>query len=971
MTRSKKLLLFGKLFLIGGLLLSLLAPVYTVALQYSNTINKFLKCQTTKLIEGTSDEDTNYFPSDYDTEEEVAERAAEVAREVETEGLVLLKNDGALPVKSGTRISCFAQGSVSLNYNASGSSASSTDGFADLKTALESKGMEVNKTLWDWYSGNGYRRSNSTSGLVKTYPVNEAPWTEVTAACSSSFAGYGDMALVVLSRDSGEGFDASTQGSDGEDGSYLSITPEEEDMLEGLTELKKDGTFKNIVVVLNAAVPLELDFMFRDTIDVDACLWVGNVGMSGIYGVADVMAGVSPSGRLSDTFCRDNFSSPAMMSWMQNDNGIFAQSYVNPNGYSLNITQQYYGVYVEGIYSGYRYYETRYEDYVMGSKGVGEYSYSSDVAYPFGYGLSYTTFEYSGFDVKDASEDEYEVTVTVKNGGSVPAKEVVQVYLQKPYDPDVDLEVASAELVGFAKTQEIQPGRSETVTISVRKELFKSYDANTYKTYVQPAGDYLLTVAKDAHEAVNNFLAYKGYTPDNTEGRMTAAGDSSFVKCALHLGKMDTQKYSLSVETGKAITNLLDAYDINKYENRGQNSVTYVSRGDWQGTLPKASVKLTIDSQNMYNDLGSNKSIEDEGADEIVYSVDSGLTAAALRGFDYDNKVWDDLLNQMSFEEQALLVTNGAFGTSFIGSVNAEATKASDGPTGVIDSITSSVMPGEGVWASSFNTDLIEEVGDIIAEDARINDFDTMYAPGVNLHRTPFGGRANEYFSEDPYLTAMSAVAEIKGMQAKGVISVIKHFAFNEAESARNGISVWLNEQAARELYLMPFEYAMRPSIGATYGAMSSFNRAGTIWTGASRALQMDIARDEWDYQGYFITDMADGNGALYMVYTDGIYNGTDLFLGNGSKSALAKWRNNAAFRMRVREAAHRVLYVNTNFNSCMNGIASDTKIVEIIPWWQATLIALISVVAAGTAASLALWGVAFFKKKTKHAEHS
>lgn len=317
------------------------------------------------------------------------------------------------------------------------------------------------------------------------------------------------------------------------------------------------------------------------------------------------------------------------------------------------------------------------------------------------------------------------------------------------------------------------------------------------------------------------------------------------------------------------------------------------------------------------------------------------------------------------------LVTNGAFGTSFIGSVNAEATKASDGPTGVIDSITSSVMPGEGVWASSFNTDLIEEVGDIIAEDARINDFDTMYAPGVNLHRTPFGGRANEYFSEDPYLTAMSAVAEIKGMQAKGVISVIKHFAFNEAESARNGISVWLNEQAARELYLMPFEYAMRPSIGATYGAMSSFNRAGTIWTGASRALQMDIARDEWDYQGYFITDMADGNGALYMVYTDGIYNGTDLFLGNGSKSALAKWRNNAAFRMRVREAAHRVLYVNTNFNSCMNGIASDTKIVEIIPWWQATLIALISVVAAGTAASLALWGVAFFKKKTKHAEHS
>ena len=556
--------MFGKLFVVGGILLGLLLPGYTVAVQYSNTINKFLKCQTTKIIEGDSDEDTNYFPSDYTSGDEVADAAAEIAREVEREGLVLLKNDGALPVEEGTRVSCFAQGSVSLNYNSSGS----------------------------------------------------------------------------------------------------------------------------------------------------------------------------------------------------------------------------------------------------------------------------------------------------------------------------------------------------------------------------------------------------------------AAGKEGLVKNVLSLDKTDTEKFAYSAETKKPITNLLDDYDINKYENRGGNSVTYVSRNDWQGTLPAENVVLTLDNQKMYDDLSSNKPIEDVGGEDIVYSVDNGLTLAAIRGFDYEDTVWDDFLDQMSFEEQAYLVTNAAFGTVGMENGDIKDTKASDGPVGVIDSVTSTVMPGEGVWASSFNEELIEKVGDIIAEDARINNFDTMYAPGINLHRTPFGGRANEYFSEDPFLTAMAAVAEIRGMQAKGVIPVIKHFVFNDEESARNGISVWLNEQAARELYLLPFEYAMRPSIGGVYGAMSSFNRAGTEWVGASRELQIDIARGEWDFREYFITDMAEGNGVLYMVYPDGIYNGTDLFLGNGSKTALAKWRDNDAFKTRVREAAHRVLYVNANFNCSMNGIASDSRIVKIMPWWQGTLIALICVSAAGTAAALALWGVTFFKIK-------
>lgn len=966
--KNKKLARYSRLFAVGGILLAVLIPGYQVAMQYSQTINTALKCETVKIVQGnTEGVDTNYFPSTYTTAAQVKARAEELCREVEGEGLVLLKNNDALPFAPNAKISCFAQGSVNLNYSASGSSATDTGSYDNLKTALESNGFQVNNDLWNWYSGNSYKRTNSTTGLVKTYLVNEAPWSEVMENCGSSFETYGDVALVVFSRDSGEGFDASTKGSDGEDGSYLSITPEEEELLVGLTALKASNTFKKIVVLLNGAVPMELDFLYRDGIDVDACMWIGNLGMSGVYGVTDVLAGtVNPSGRLSDTFCKDNFSSPAMKSWIQNEDGLFSQAYVNPNGYELNVTQQNYGVYVEGIYVGYRYYETRYEDYVLGTSGVGEYDYFADVAFPFGYGLSYTQFAYTDYTVIDKSANEYEVSVTVENVGATPGKEVVQIYLQKPYNKADQLEVASVELAGFAKTDVLEVGETQTVTISVLKEQLKCYDADIHKTYVQPAGDYLLTVAKDAHDAINNVLAFKGKTVENTDNKMTANGNSMMVKNVLQLSAMDTTYYERAVETKNKITNLLDEYDINKYSNKGSNSVTYVSRSNWLGTMPTSNVVLTLDNAAFYADLGSNKEITDNVTEEITYGASNGLNTAALRGLEYENLAWGKLLDQMTFQEQSLLLTNAAWGTSLIESVGAFQTKATDGPTGVINSITASSMPGEGIWASSFNVELIEKIGDIIAEDARINDITTMYAPGVNLHRTPFGGRANEYFSEDSYLTGMAAVAEVKGMQNKGVIPVLKHFAFNDEESARNGISIWLNEQSARELYLLPFEYAMRPSIGCAYGAMSSFNRAGAVWVGASSELQIDIARGEWDFQGYFLTDMAEANGKLYMVYSDGIYNGTDLFLGNGSKTALNSLRNNKAFQQRVREAAHRVMYVNTNFNAIMNGKTSDTKQIPITPWWQLALISILVVVAVYTLIMLGLWCLNYLKKSKR-----
>ena len=938
------------LFMGFAALLGVLTPLYGVAVANADTISRTIGAQTYYIEKGAdTGEDTEYFKAEYTSADALKKAAEEFCRRLEGEGLVLLKNDNnALPLSANAKVSMFAQGSVAPNYSSTGSSASGSQPYDSFKTAFESAGMSVNADLWNFYSARGKRRTDETIGLVKTYTVNETDWNTVKGGAGSSFAEYGDAAIVVLSRDSGEGYDVSTRGSDGTDGSYLSITEEERGLLKGLSAEKEAGTFSRIVVLLNSAVPMQLDFLYDADIAVDACMWIGNLGMTGAYGVADALTGaVNPSGRLTDTYCRDNFSSPAMASWQYNASGLFSQVYANADAYDLADSQKYYAVYNEGIYVGYRYYETRYEDGVLGTANTGEYDYSADVAYPFGYGLSYTQFTYSDYSVEPSADGKsYTVSLTVNNTGGLEGREVVQFYLQKPYDPDLGLEQASVELVGFAKTKPIASGGHDEVSITVDKEYFKTYDNNGAETYVLAPGDYYLAVGRNAHDAVNNILAAKGYGVDDG---MDAAGDESLAEVVLTQGSLDAQIYSRSSETNAAITNKLDFADINKYENKGDNSVTYVSRSDWQGTWPKSKIELAMNA-GLAADLESNKPLPTDGSKSPSYNRQNGLTLIMLRGKDYNDPAWDSLLDQMTYADQAGLISNAGFGTKAVDSVSLKPGLANDGPTGVKESSTAIAFPSEGIWASTFDVDIIEEVGSFLAEDSRVNGMDALYAPGINIHRTPFGGRAHEYFSEDPYLTGMAAVAEIKGLQGKGVVAVLKHYAFNDAESARNGIGVWLNEQAAREIYLKPFEIAMRPSsygensIMGAAAAMSSFNRAGAIWTGASSALQIDIGRGEWNFMGYYITDMASANGAQYMTYDDGVFNGTDLFLGSGSKTALNKWMGNNAYKQRVREAAHRVLYVIVNNSCLMNGVKSTDRIVSIMPWWQVTLIVVMAV---------------------------
>ena len=945
-------------------LLAIFIPGLNVARANAAMINNALNVKTDIIVDDETaevdPEASNYFPSQYNSLEEVKAAGEALAQQIEESGLVLLKNDNnALPLAGTAKVSLFGTGSVDFNYTPSLSGGSvNTGAYKNFKQALEAVGVSVNETLWNYYQSNKIGRSNSVDGLAKTYKINEIEWANVNTNNSASFSSFKDAAIVVFTRDSGEGFDVSSKGSDGRNGMYLGLSTQEMDLLKGLTALKTAGTFSKVVVILNSSCPIELNFLNDAAINVDSIMWIGNAGGFGLEAVSKALVGqVNPSGKLSDTYVKNALSSPAMASWVLNNNGVFAQEYNGAGDFGLNSTNKHYGVYVEGIYVGYRYYETRYEDKVLNRSGVGDYNYDNDVAYPFGHGLSYTNFEYSNFNVTPDG-DNFTVSLTVKNIGTIAGREVVQIYGQKPYVSG-GLEKASIELMGYKKTAELAPNASENVEISIRKEQFKSYDNVTNKTYILDAGDYYLATGRDAHDALNNILNLKGQ----------AVGNSNYAKLAFNQAALDKTTYAANGATNRLITNQLDKYDINLYENRGTNSVTYVSRNNWASTFPAAKVSLTVNA-NMAKDLESHKEIvEDPNAKEVKYASGASGSLINLRGLPYNHEKWDSLLDQLTYEEQALLITNGAFGTSTLETIALPATKASDGPNFITSTATNVALPSEGIWASAFDTELMAEIGDYLAEDARINGLDTLYAPGINIHRTPFIGRSHEYFSEDPYLTGISSMNQVQAMEARGVVTTVKHFAFNDEESARNGISVWLNEQAAREIYLTPFEYTLGVNYGNAHGCMSGFNRAGTEWVGASSALQEKIAREEWGFEGYYITDMASSNGALYMTFDDGIMAGTNIYLGSGSKTALKAYKSSLTFKNKVREATHRILYVIVNHDCVMNGISQSSRVISITPWWDTLLNALIIASIAISSISLVLIIIKFPSKKTEKTE--
>ena len=571
--KRKNVLAWKILTILCAVVMVISVPLSVLAQKFDNSLAAFYGGTFWKL----QNEDTNaqYFTGDFTSAEEMVDYGLALTQQVEAEGAALLmNNNNALPLAADAKVSTFSNSSVNLVYGGTGSGNIDASTADTLRTALEKVGVTVNPTLWDFYTvgaGKDYARSKSGTVATASEVTAEVPWDVYTDDVKNSVAQYGDAAIVTLSRVGGEGADLAYG-----DVNYLALDENEKAMLQNVAEMKKNGIVKKTIVLINSANALQVDFLKNNEYDIDAALWIGDVGISGINAVAEILTGkVNPSGSLVDTYCYDNYSAPAMWNFTPST----YEGYVE--GGDVPAKSKSYMIYQEGIYVGYKYYETRYEDFVTGSGNAGDYAYGDTVAYPFGYGLSYTSYDISDMKVNyNAADDTYTVTVKVTNTGAMAGKKTVQVYVQSPYtdyDKQNGVEKSAVSLVGFGKTGMIEPGASETLSMTVNKRDIASYDTYGAGTYILDAGDYYFTAATDAHNAVNNILAAKGYTVENTNGKMTADGNADLTYTWTE-DALNTTTYATS-ENGTKITNQLSCADPNLYEGVDE-TVTWLSRSD-------------------------------------------------------------------------------------------------------------------------------------------------------------------------------------------------------------------------------------------------------------------------------------------------------------------------------------------------------------------------------------------------------
>ncbi len=889
-------------------------------------------------------EDPNavYFAQDFDSNEARLEAGKDICYQVEAEGAALLMNNGVLPLAEGAKVSTLSTSSVNLVYGGTGSGNVDASKADSLKVALEKSGLTVNPTLWDFYlTGEGAKYSRDygegeSAALLGSFNIGEAPWSVYTEEVKNSMAEYGDAVIVTLSRIGGEGADAKFD--------YLQLDENEKSMLAGAAQLKEEGKIKAIVVLINTSNALQVDFLKENEYGVDACLWIGGVGAYGTNAVTDILAGkVNPSGSLVDTYCFDNFSAPAMKN-------AIPVTYGGYDGENIPNYAETYLIYQEGIYVGYKYYETRYEDFVMGTGNPGEFTYADQVAFPFGYGLSYTTYTYSDMKVTyDKAADLFTVTVKVTNQGEAAGKETVQLYAQSPYteyDKENKVEKAAVQLIGFGKTGILQPGDSETVTITVEKRDLAAYDTYGAGTYILDAGDYYFTAATDSHNAVNNILAAKGYTEETTEGRMDGDGDAKLTYKWTEK-KLDTETYSVSAN-GTPIENQLSLADPNLYEGTEGQSVTWLSRNDWTGTYPSDQQIVLQLTELLIKDLQQTRydPADYEAVEMPTLGAKNGVKLVEMIGVPYDDPKWQTLLDQLTYDEMVAMIGDSFHWRMPAESVQAPGSRDENGPQGLTVALFGSSLgvettafTSEDVMAATFNTELLYQVGNIIGNDCLAADVACLYGPGANMHRMPYGGRNFEYYSEDGFLSGAICAAEVKGIQEKGVDVVIKHFALNDSEQDRIGLGVWVNEQAAREIYLKAYQAAFEKA-GAN-GVMTAYTRWGAVWSGGVKGLMTNIMRGEWGNNGMSITD----NVITPMVTgADGVLAGTttyDAMLPN-IVNELPKYENDPVIVTAMREACHHNLYALAN-SSAMNGIGADTVIkVKTLPLVTTLRIAMI-----------------------------
>lgn len=957
--------------------------------KFDNIFEQYFGKTADSVRGDTKGADVDYVKSDFSSARELYEHEENLVAEIAQEGITLLENDGLLPLAKNTTLSLFSHSSVDLVSGGSGSGSGSFELTLNLKDGLEAAGLNVNETLWNFYEsgkGSSYRRGAGVInyGASLDWSINECP-ASVIQSDNSVVNSYGNsVAMFVFSRTGGEGGDLARDMAayNGKSGSHY-LEPDETEL--GVIDYL-NKTFDNVILLVNCNNAPELGWV-KNYENIKAVLNFPGAGRTGTRGLGYVLTGldkdgneISPSGHLVDTFVYDNFSAPAMQ---------------NMGDFVYDGTGYYYVNYAEGIYVGYKYYETRYEDVVLGRSNAGSYEYGDTVLYPFGYGMSYTDFTWSGVTVGEADGNgDINVSLTVTNTGNRKGKEVVQVYVQSPYK-EGGVEKASVSLVGFKKTELLEPNVPTNVEITINVKDFVSYDAKDAKTYVLDEGTYYITAATDAHSAVNNILTAKNADAEKLSG----AGRSNLVGTYVQ-NETDTTTYSKGADD-TAITNLFDDASLSdaKYLSRSNWSVMdndglrYGTRSEtasgaeiggkqWSHSI-SAELKAALDSKTSLNPA------EGTAPKTYTFGADNGVDLVDLRGLPYNHPLWEKLLDEITIPELSLLIDESGYCTPQIKSINKPKVTDLDGPAGlnlvvghgsadIGDGLKAMTWPSEYILACTWNEELAEKMGDGVGEDGLYGGVVGWYGPGINIHRTPFAGRNFEYYSEDSFISGVLGRAEVRGAANKGMYAFIKHFALNDQETHRDhlGLVTWAEEQAIREIYLKPFESAIvdnnvtikynepikdesgnitgytlkTAEVPAASAIMTSFNRIGATWAGGNYKLITGVLRNEWGFNGFALTDYEVSN---YMFTDQCIAAGGDAKLKTVGLSGNFLFgyslKGDEEGQGYAREAAHHILYTVVN-SAAMNGYVHGVEFVNGFAYYKIILIVWDVLAAAGIA---------------------
>ena len=978
-----------------------------IAQTWSSKINTFLGTSSFKTEKsGESTSDGIYFKSEFGSVKEVIDAKEALAREISQEGTVLFKNDGALPLNvTSEKVTVWGLNALSPTLGGLIGSTTSVNTEAGqtsvtLVDALKENGVSLNEDLLKLYSNSeadAFRRKAAFFGQeVPGHSLIPVFWPMFETADSYMIGEPGadfyteevletakdTTAIVFLSRDSSEASDYAVSTMKDPNGDNFERPMALSDNEKAMIELAKTNSNGKVIVVLNSDVTMEIGELKNDP-GISAIVWAGLPGAYGFRGVADVITGVvNPSGHISDTYATNSTSAPSMQNF-----GLFFYDVPDGELDPANDKGNWYIIETEGIYVGYKYYETRYEDTVLGQGNadseVGGFAsnhgwdYASEITYPFGYGMSYTTFEQELQSVEFNIGGESKAVIKVTNTGSVPGKSVVQLYAQAPYI-EGGVEKAAIQLVGFGKTATLDAGASETVTVDFDAKYVASYDQDAVKAdgtqgaWILDEGDYYFAIGNGAHEALNNILAAKLGSDENlvkiTDDEVISADNAK----KINVENKDIETYSVGVQ------NQLQDGDIrNILPERG---VEFVTRSDWRkgwdpiwGITPNDDMLKSL--HNQVFELSENGEGETWGANNGMHLVDMILVDenGAFSGtVAMDDPLWDKLLENITLDEAVAFMKGAGGNFDPIDSIGLHMVAIYDGPVGFVsDQVpgytanwTESesdeptyvgpdseyaywhmpTMPTEPVVAATFNVELVEREGELFGEDSLWANASSLFGPGLNNHRATYCSRNHEYYSEDSMLTNILGVAVCKGGKAKGLMMEPKHFALNHQEANRSGTSTFISEQAAREIELRGFQGALEGNYAQ--GVMTAFNRLGAVYSGAHRGLLTGILRNEWGYTGYVVTDMI--NGAEYMNWRDVTFAGgggcltenaydSSIIGDPNSTDNMKLISKDTVFQQELKKMLKYDLYTFANSNT-MNGITSDTRIVRVHPWWENAL---------------------------------